>query len=177
MLNKIYGVALALFLLTACSTPFGPPPLPTPSLLKPSAEADACANLPPVYHPARLKRQSPSCINYQGVILADLSEKDGDRHLWIAPDLGYLSYLNELNVYHNQKALVAEIVPACTKEPASEEAAAQCPKSSIEPPAEGAHVEVTGAYVLDTAHGWLEVHPVAKIKILPAFTPTPSPTP
>jgi hypothetical protein len=30
----------------------------------------------------------------------------------------------------------------------------------------GDHVEVTGIHMLDTEHGWLEIHPVTKIKLL-----------
>src|SRR5206468_1335184 len=34
-----------------------------------------------------------------------------------------------------------------------------CTGANITAPNDGAHVAVTGPYVLDTAHGWMEIHP------------------
>lgn len=96
-------------------------------------------------------------------MIADLHERDGDRHLWIEPDAGYEGLLNAANLYNGHKALVAEIVPACTSQPADEAAASHCPASKIAAPAVGAHVVITGPHVLDTVHGWQEIHPVASL--------------
>jgi len=123
--------------------------------------------MPPVYHPARLKLLQP-CVTFRGTVLADLHERDGDRHLWLAPDPGYEKFLNAANVYKGHKALVAEIVPACTSEPANETAAAACPASKLGTPVAGSHLEITGRWVEDLNHGsWREVHPVASLKVLP----------
>ena len=40
-------------------------------------------------------------------------------------------------------------------------------KQKINLPNVGDHVEVTGIHMLDNDHGWLEIHPVIKIKKLP----------
>lgn len=149
---------LALLLTTAC-LPGRPSPTTSPTTL-------ACASVPPVYHPQRLQLLEP-CVLYRGVVIANLREPDGDSHLWIAPDPDYERFLNLANVYHGRKALVAEIVPACTRAPADEASVARCPRSMLSPPASGSHVEITGPWVLDTHHHWLEIHPVASIKILP----------
>jgi len=34
-------------------------------------------------------------------------------------------------------------------------------KGTVPIPATGTRVQVTGSYVLDTNHGWMEIHPVA----------------
>lgn len=153
--------------LVACGLQPGPAPHPSGTVAPsvPGSPGISCTNMPPIYHPKRLQVLQ-ACISFEGVVLADLHEQDGDRHLWIKPDIGYESYLNPSNTYHGKRALVAEIVPQCAKEPANEEAAAACPSSPIQPPEVGAHVEVTGRYVIDTIHGWAEVHPVASVKVL-----------
>jgi hypothetical protein len=32
-------------------------------------------------------------------------------------------------------------------------------------PPVGAHAQVTGSYVLDTNHGWMEIHPISVIDV------------
>lgn len=157
-------LVLALLLTAACSLPGDPAPSPTTGPTTCERLSDQL--VPPVYHPQRLQLLEP-CVLYRGVVIANLHEQDGDRHLWIAPDPDYERFLNPANVYHGRKALVAEIVPACITEPADEAAAARCPRSTLSPPPSGSHVEITGPWVLDTHHGWDEIHPVASIKILP----------
>lgn len=39
--------------------------------------------------------------------------------------------------------------------------------SHIEVPAVGTHVSVLGSYVLDADHGWMEIHLVTNIKVIP----------
>jgi len=161
-------IPVGALLLLACGSPVPPSPSPKASpttTASASPSALSCANVPPVYHPARLKLLD-ACATFKGLVIADLHELDGDRHLWIEPDAGYEGLLNAANDYHGHKALVAEIVPACTTEPASAAAAARCPASKIPGPAVGAHVLVTGPHVLDTNHGWNEIHPVASLQLL-----------
>lgn len=170
---------LAALALVACAP--GPAPSPHPSIsatpapvpsgtLPPSAPPASCVGASPVYHPARL-RPLGACATFHGIVLAVLSETDGDHHLWIAPDAGYASFLDAGNLYHGQPALVAEIVPACTSEPADSSAAAHCPASALTEPTVREHVEVVGPWVNDQVHGWNEVHPVVAIRALPGGPP------
>jgi hypothetical protein len=175
MIRSFLVLAAAVLLAAACSTPT---PTPSPSAsatVRPTASpvptasppSPTCAPGPPVYHPARL-RLLAKCIAFQGVVIAVLHETDGDHHLWISPDPGYERYLNAANLLHGVPALVAEIVPACTSPPADSHAAAMCPASALPGPAVHAHLEVMGPWVLDTVHGWQEVHDVVAERALAA---------
>jgi hypothetical protein len=161
-------VGLAALALVACG---GPGPAPTPSsspttIPSTSPPAPACAKPAPVYHPTRLALRG-ICQLYQGVVLEVLNEADGDHHIWISPDPGYEHFLNSMNRIHGQPALVAEIVPACTTEPADSSAAARCPASALQEPKVGDHLYVQGPWVTDTIHGWNEIHPVTNLQELP----------
>jgi hypothetical protein len=93
------------------------------------------------------------------------SEDDGDTHfdLRVDPRL-----VNAGNVAHQHGWLVVEIVladkPGCDvgqqPRPASgTDDYGTCTGANVATPAIGAQVTVTGPYVLDTNHGWMEVHP------------------
>jgi hypothetical protein len=103
---------------------------------------------------------------YRGTVLAVIHEQDGDYHLWVKPDARYGALLNSSNVYHGTPALVLEIVPECINTPPDSTTASECPPSKITPPKVGDHVEVSGPWVLDTVHGWNELHPVTALRVL-----------
>jgi hypothetical protein len=178
---------LVLAALVGCGPLPGPAPSASPSILRtptplPSATStQACNGASLVYHPYRL-RALGACALYRGTVIANLHETDGDHHLWVAPDPGYDGYLAPANLYHGVPALVAEIVPACTTEPADSAAAARCPASTLHEPAVREHVEIVGPWVADTLHGdWHELHPVVSIRVLggepPAGLRFPTPGP
>ncbi len=133
---------------------------------------------PPVFHPDRLETLDP-CATFSGTALAVIHERyDGDYHIWAAPDgltpagrPGYEQLLNSKNVYRGQPAMVLEISPDCQQEPERAQAATHCPPSSVHPPRAGQHFTATGPWVLDTHHGWNEIHPVASLSI---SSPNPS---
>ena len=53
-----------------------------------------------------------------------------------------------------------------------------CTGADLAPPALGATVSVTGPYVLDADHGWMEIHPVWSITVLaPAASSAPAASP
>jgi hypothetical protein len=129
-----------------------------------------------VYHPDRLKiaqAMAGSCITVAGVWM-DAShgkwhdhcrhEKDGDAHCWLKPDED--KYINAENRKSQDGNLVVE--PVCRYFVSQPDAKAACKgfKQKIFLPKPGDRVRVTGVWVLDTAHGHMEIHPVSKIEVI-----------
>jgi hypothetical protein len=117
-----------------------------------------------VYHPARLHVRE-SCKTVEGVITKIRREADGDLHILL--DVEDKSLLNEKNFSSQEGALVLE--PICQKTPTQADAIEPCqgyagPFFAVKV---GERVRVTGAYVLDTEHGWMEIHPVTSMTTLP----------
>ncbi|MEJ2668459.1 MAG: DUF3761 domain-containing protein [Deinococcales bacterium] len=97
-----------------------------------------------VYHPARLHVMN-ACVTVSGTVEAVRHEADTDYHINVRLDARYAALINQKNVTQEHGDLVVEIIPM--DEP------------NLPTPRVGEHVTFTGAYVLDTAHGWMEVHP------------------
>lgn len=117
-----------------------------------------------VYHPDRLVEQK-GCITVTGVIVKKLKEKDGDFHVRLKLDPGQdADLINDKNVSAQGGNLVFE--PICVNKVTQKSAMKACKKfhQKISLPNKGDHVEVTGIHMLDTEHGWLEIHPVTKIR-------------
>jgi hypothetical protein len=117
-----------------------------------------------VYHPSRLE-VIRRCVSISGTVMSVRHEDDGDVHfdLRVDPRL-----VNAGNVAHQHGWLVVEIVPAdkpgCAIGQPPRPASGTydygtCTGANVATPAIGARVTVTGPYVLDTNHGWMEVHP------------------
>ena len=122
-----------------------------------------------VYHPDRLRLLAP-CVTVTGVIDAIRKEKDGDLHVLLRLDPGQEKYINAKNA-SEQGDLVLE--PVCMSQPTQADAVASCSgyANSMSIPVVGAHVSVTGPWVLDIDHGWLEIHPVSSFGL--ALTSSP----
>jgi hypothetical protein len=108
------------------------------------------------------------------------SEKDGDLHVLLRLDPGHTKYINATNISAQQGDLVLE--PVCVSAPMQADAVGACTgyTNPLPIPAVGTHIAVTGAWVLDIDHGWMEIHPVSAFNAAPApmTTPaSPSPTP
>ena len=196
--RALIALPIGLALLVACtSSPVAGPSaspsqslnilsLPTPSstpAAKPSAArlGSGCRKGSPlanVYHPDRLLVIA-SCKTVTGVIESIRHEPDGDYHFDLKLDPAYAKLINSGNVSGQHGWLVAEIVPAdepgCTpgKPPKPVSGTynyGYCTGADITSPPVGTHVSVTGPYVLDQSHGWMEIHPVWRIVRL-ASTP------
>lgn len=124
-----------------------------------------------VWLPQRLKVLAP-CMTVTGTVRAIRHEEDGDYHINVEPDPAYAGLLNDRNRTAQHGALVVEIVPAdqagCTpgrppRPPDGRRTFGRCTGANLTPPPLGAHVSLTGAYVLDRPHGWNEIHPVWSI--------------
>jgi hypothetical protein len=150
-----------------------------------------------VYHEDRLEVRK-RCLTVTGTVAYVAHEDDGDFHvdLNLPPSEAHL--LNQGNRADQYGQLVTEIVPAdesgCTpglppRPPHGSYNYGICTGADLTAPPVGARVAVTGPYVLDANHGWMEIHPVWAIKMIslppvpasttapPATVPPPPPPP
>jgi hypothetical protein len=107
------------------------------------------------------------CKHAAGIVVDVAHEDDGDYHVWFKVDAGYEYLLNPNNHFQARPALLGEITPDCplSTNPPDAKSAARCPKSPLPIPEIGDHIQVKGPWVLDTNHGWREIHPVDWIQI------------
>lgn len=112
-----------------------------------------------VYHPQRLQIVD-QCKTVSGIIESAKAEKDGDYHIRLRLDQQYANLVNARNDQEQHGDLVLE--PICENPVRQEDAIASCQgfRGNVTVPPIGTHVQVTGSYVLDADHGWMEIHPV-----------------
>ena len=158
-----------------------------PGASVPPARARACRSGDPlanVYHPQRLHIRS-SCRTITGLVTSVRHEADGDYHVNVRLDPKYAALINDRNRTGEGGNLVVEIVPAdepgCTpgkppRPPYDTYDFGVCTGADIPAPPTGARVSVTGPYVLDSSHGWMEIHPVWRLAILSGGGPAPGPS-
>ena len=129
-----------------------------------------------VYHPYRL-RVVKDCMTISGTVVYVSREADGDLHVNLSLPPAESNLLDAANAADEHGNLVTEIVPAdqpgCVrgKPPPLPQSAYRsssysygfCSGADVRTPAVGSQVSVTGPYVLDTDHGWMEIHPVWSI--------------
>jgi hypothetical protein len=109
------------------------PPLTCP------ARGDVLAG---VYHPYRLHVLA-SCRSVSGTVKEVRHEEDGDLHIYL--DTGG-ALTNSVNGSAQSGSLVVEFMAR--------------DGGHLPAPNVGDHISLTGAWVLDTDHGWNELHPV-----------------
>ena len=117
-----------------------------------------------VYSPERLQ-VIDECMEVTGTVEEVSNESDGDFHIGLKLDEPYSDLINRENVDNQNGDLVVEAVCAVKAAQPFAMRACQGFSSSITVPPVGAHVKVTGSYVLDTNHGWMEIHPVSRIEV------------
>jgi len=123
---------------------------------------------PHIYKPERLVPTDKGCITVTGKIIAKLPQDDGDFHYRMKLDPGQgTGLINSKNNTKSQKRFLV-FEPLCLVKVKQADAKAACRKfhQQITLPNKGDRVSVTGIHVLDKKHGWLEIHPVTKIKVL-----------
>ena len=152
---------VALALLTSCST----------SASAPTASANVADACNPdlwthVYDPVRLQIVD-SCRTVTGTV-ADLhANEDGDYDIRLAVDPAYANLVNDTNRSQLDGHLQLETVCQAPQTVADAEAACGTFVGNVLIPQPGQHISVTGSYVLDTNHGWMEIHPVSVIRVTP----------
>jgi hypothetical protein len=133
-----------------------------------------------VYSPDRLQLLA-ACIKVTGTIEEEQAEPDGDYHVRLRLDPGQTCVgqpcLDADNVSGQAGDLLLE--PVCENPVTQADAVAACQgyHNPLVLPRVGSHVEVTGPFVLDTDHGWNEIHPLESVTVVPAPTPVGSPSP
>jgi len=137
------------------------------STVSPSAEKTAAAPTcsaalwAHVYDPGRLQVRNP-CMTITGIVAdAPHVSDDGDTPFHFVPDPQFQNLL----VSGNEGQLHVEPICQAAIQSDRPQAAVACGtfKGTIVVPAPGTHVSITGPYVLDTNHGWTEIHPLNAI--------------
>lgn len=115
-----------------------------------------------VYHAYRLQVINP-CMTVSGTIDVVRQEADGDNHILVKLDPQYIGLLNSVNASDQHGDLVVETI--CVNPVTQADAVQACNgyQSNVTIPSTGTHVTITGSYVLDKDHGWMEIHPVTSI--------------
>jgi hypothetical protein len=114
-----------------------------------------------IYHPDRL-RLIQRCKTVHGTVKELAWEPDGDLHIRLAtrPAL-----VNAANDQYEHGDLVLEEICQGSVTQADAVAACQGVPHDLTVPSVGDMVAVTGSYVLDQVHGWMEIHPVTSLTI------------
>lgn len=156
---------------------------PVATAARSACRSDPLAN---VYHPSRLDVLA-ACTTVSGTVESVRHEDDGDVHFDLGLDAPYRSMLDAENDSEQHGWLVIEIVPAdepgCVKGEPPRPASGSydygiCTGADEQTPGVGEHVWVTGPYVIDTFHGWAEIHPAWQIATsAPALVAPPAPAP
>jgi hypothetical protein len=97
-----------------------------------------------------------TCEKITGIVydMKGTKEDDGDYQFNLLLDQPYKKLRNEQNNKQVNGMLVIEIIP---KDQSS---------SLVQIPKNGERIEAYGAWVTDNPHGWNELHPAWKVKIL-----------
>jgi hypothetical protein len=127
-----------------------------------------------VYHPYRLKVRR-RCLVVTGTVAYVSREDDGDLHVDLSLPADEAWLLDRANLAYQYGQLVTEIAPAdqpgCTvgeppRSPHGTYNFGICTGADIATPPVGAVIRVTGPYLLDANHGWMEIHPVWRIVVV-----------
>jgi hypothetical protein len=155
---------------TAASASAASTPRPAPAHHHHACDASLWRH---VYHPDRL-HVIRSCMTVRGRVDAVRQEPDGDLHILLAtrPAL-----VNSANITYQHGDLVLEEICQGPVTQADAIDACQGVPHNLTVPSVGDRVRVTGSYVLDADHGWMEIHPVTKLIVIGHAAPAPAPAP
>ena len=142
------------------TSPTAAPSVESSGLATPTSTSSVCRSpTEHVYHPYRLEVRNP-CLTLTGIVDRIKDEPDGDYHVRLHLDAPFAQLINAANVAQQAGDLILE--PVCIHAITQADAVSACAgfTNSMSVPPPGTHVVATGAYVLDTDHGWMELHPL-----------------
>jgi hypothetical protein len=125
-----------------------------------------------IYHPDRLHLVR-RCMTVRGRVTGVRWEPDGDLHILLATRPGLV---NAGNKEHEHGDLVLEEICQGSVTQADAIAACRGVPHDLTIPSAGERVTVSGSYVLDIDHGWMEIHPVTR-RTITGSAPPPSSAP
>jgi hypothetical protein len=117
-----------------------------------------------------------ACKTVTGTVDSVRSEPDGDVHLLLKLPLARSGLLNDGNYSDTHGDLVVEIICVGTVTQADAESACAGHVNQVTVPSTGERVRISGTYVLDADHGWMEIHPVSRLSVLSAAAPVTQPS-
>jgi hypothetical protein len=126
-----------------------------------------------VYHPDRLHLVR-RCMTVRGTVTELSWEPDGDLHIRLATRAGLV---NSVNDQYQGGDLVLEEICQGNVSQADAEAACQGVPHDLTIPSVGDTITITGSYVLDADHGWMEIHPVTSLTVTGHAAAPPAPPP
>jgi hypothetical protein len=99
-------------------------------------------------------------MTVSGTVNRIKNEPDGDYHVRLRLDPQFAGLINDANVRMQAGDLILE--PVCIHAVTQADAIGACAgyANPLSIPPSYTHVIATGAYVLDTDHGWMELHPL-----------------
>jgi hypothetical protein len=138
-------------------------PAPNSPVATPQCTASLWAH---VYDPGRLQIRD-ACRTVTGVITDQHTNEDGDVDVRLAVDPPYVNLLNANNISNLDGHLQTEAI--CQAPTHTADAARACAgfTGSVRIPPDGTHVQITGTYTFDTFHGWMEIHPISVLTVIP----------
>ena len=107
------------------------------------------------------------CQTVTGVITEQHANEDGDIDVRLAPDPPYMNLLNGGNMSNLNGYLQTEAICQAQIRVAAAASACQGFVGSVFVPPNGTHVRVTGSYTFDRHHGWMEIHPISVLTVIP----------
>ena len=119
-----------------------------------------------MHDPKRIKTLR-TCQTVTGTIATVGTSDDGDYDMQLTLDAPYANLLNSGNITKLNGNLQIEAICQSKVHPDVPDAIRACANftGTVPIPPVGAHVQVTGTYVLDSDHGWNEIHPISVLTI------------
>jgi hypothetical protein len=119
-----------------------------------------------VYNPGRLEVVD-RCVTVTGTVAKVTKEEGGDYAIHIALDKNYENLLNNQNFERQDGNLIVRAI--CQHKDREKKQECNNLSLTMEIPAKGAHVKVTGSYVLNrtTVGAWAEIYPATSITPVP----------
>jgi len=141
-----------------------------PAVVPPPAANPQCdTSLWPHMHDVQRIKIVTACVTVTGVIATVGSSDDGDIDMELKLDDPFTNLLNSANVTKLNGNLQIEAIcqaPVHADVPDAQRTCANF-NGTVPIPAVGTRVRVTGVYVLDSDHGWMEVHPISVMTAAP----------